>query len=165
MNNIADIILEASYQITADALTRYMHDTTAVCTIIDNSRAKIDNTYRVTYNNLASYDVYGENQSYIEGEQVVVLFPADSNQRKVILSRYSVPEDGGQMAYVQGEDKFARMSQGVTIEGSGTINLKDKGIYTSQYDSIYIKGKFKYAPTEENRSPYQVKLKFSSVVV
>ena len=153
MSDINDIILEASYILIDSELRKIAADTTLICTIVDNSEAKTRGAYQVTYNTL-KYEVYAENKGYSVGEQVIVLFPADDNKNKTILSRYAIDPEKATLAYVEVDKKFAK-SWILKELNAGKNSLGN--ISTQGCDAICIKADVQY----EGSAPYKLKLSFT----
>lgn len=72
--------------IVKQRLSEIKFDETILCTIIDDSKREFG-CYRVQYGGL-TFEAFGENRNYRNGEQVYVLIPkGDYTQQKIIICK------------------------------------------------------------------------------
>ena len=108
----AEILLQSMQELIDASIAKIPMDKTEVCRITDNSERE-NGHYKVTVDGSVIYDAYSEKTTYINDEQVVVLFPKDDTEKRTILSRYVANDTDSMAAYVSPKDfqmKFLKTS-------------------------------------------------------
>ena len=80
-------VLGAMQILIDKSMTNLVGGETVICTIVDDTERQLGK-YRVSPNEVVIYDAYSENTEYLEGEQVLVLIPDKSSDKRTIIRKY-----------------------------------------------------------------------------
>ena len=133
------------------SMTNLMGGETVICTIVDDTERQLGK-YRVSPNEVVIYDAYSENTEYLEGEQVLVLIPDKSSDKRTIIRKYISKNTLEPLHYVSPAKQFVKgysLWQDVkleliegSIEKSITATLEKQDIDTSKFNTVYLTAKF-----------------------
>ena len=140
------------------SMTNLVGGETVICTIIDDTERQLGK-YRVSPNEVVVYDAYSENTEYLEGEQVLVLIPDKSSDKRTIIRKYISKNTLEPLHYVSPAKQFIVQSELYNSDNKTfDINLNDATqkesilsngeITIDAFDTCYIQTRFLCNVTE-----------------